>query len=98
VQYDHSRLELVNVDEGEFLGRDGQPVALAHRDENGTVPISISRPPGAVGISGSGVVCTLTFQAKAPGDANISIVQPEIRNSKQQAVQATGTQGVVHIQ
>ena len=98
VQYDHTRLQLVNVDEGEFLGRDGQPVALAHRDENGAVPISISRPPGAVGISGSGVVCTLTFQAKAPGNANISIVQPEVRNSKQQAVQAAGTQGVVHIQ
>jgi general secretion pathway protein D len=98
VHYDHTRLELVNVDDGEFLGRDGQPVALAHRDENGIVPISISRPPGATGVTGSGVVCTLTFQAKAPGAAAISIVQPEVRNSKQQAVQATGAQGVVHIQ
>ncbi len=98
LHYDHTRLQLVNVDGGEFLGRDGQPVALAHRDDNGVAPISISRPPGATGISGSGVICTLTFQAKAPGAADISIVQPEIRNSKQQAVPAAGAQGVVHIQ
>lgn len=98
VQYDQSRLTLVNVDNGDFLGRDGQSVALAHRDDNGTVPISISRPPGAAGISGSGLLCTLTFQAKAPGDARISVVQPVVRNSKQQAEPATGSQGVVHIQ
>jgi general secretion pathway protein D len=98
VHYDHSKLALVNVDDGDFLGKDGQPVALAHRDQDGVVPISISRPPGASGVNGSGVLCTLTFQAKAAGNADISIVQPEVRNSKQQAVQATGAQGVVHIQ
>lgn len=99
MQYDHAKLQLVNVDVGDLLGRDGQAVALVHRDDGeGNVVISTSRPPGAAGISGNGTVCTLTFQAKAAGDATISINRPMVRNSKQQALPATGSQGVVHIQ
>ncbi len=97
VQYDHSKLQLVNVDVGDLLGRDGQAVALVHRDDDGNVAISTSRPPGTTGITGSGTLCTLTFQAKAAGDASIAITRPIVRNSKQQSLPATGSQGVVHI-
>jgi general secretion pathway protein D len=40
----------------------------------------------------------LTFQAKAPGDASITITKPVVRNSAQQSVPATGSQAVVHVQ
>ncbi len=97
--YDQSKLQLVNVDTGDLLGKDGQAVSLVHRDDGaGNVAISTSRPPGVAGISGSGIVCTLTFQAKAAGDANLAITRPVVRNSKQQALPATGSQGVIHIQ
>ena len=47
VQYDPSRLSLVNVDAGDFLSRDGQAVALVHRDDGpGTITVNASRPPG----------------------------------------------------
>lgn len=104
VQYDTSKLSLVNVDlgdprQGDFLGKDGQAIALAHRDDgNGNVAIAASRPPGTRGVDGSGTLCVLTFQAKAPGDAAISISRPVVRNSQQQVVPATGSQAVVHIQ
>lgn len=99
VQYDAGRLSLINVDGGDFLGRDGQAVALVHRDDGaGGVTISASRPPGAGGISGAGAVCILTFQAKQPGDATISITRPAARNSAQQAIPASGSQAVVHVQ
>lgn len=99
VNYDASRLNLINVDAGDFLGHDGQAVALVHRDDgNGGVAISASRPPGVAGISGSGPLCTMTFQAKAPGDATISITRPGAKNSSQQSLPATGSQTVVHIQ
>ena len=53
MQFNPAVLELVNVDAGDFLGRDGQAVAIVHRDEgNGLVTISTSRPPGATGVSG----------------------------------------------
>ncbi len=99
MQYDASKLSLVNVDVGDLLGKDGQPVALVHRDDGGgNVAISASRPPGVAGINGSGTVCTLSFQAKAPGDASIALSRPVVRNSKQQQLDATGSQAVVHIQ
>jgi general secretion pathway protein D len=99
MQYDATRLSLINVDVGDLLGKDGQPVALVHRDDGGgNVTISASRPPGVAGVNGAGTVCTLTFQAKAAGDASIALVRPVVRNSKQQQLSATGSQAVVHIQ
>jgi general secretion pathway protein D len=64
IQYNPATLSLVNVDTGDFLGRDGQVVALVHRDDGpGSININASRPPGAAGVSGAGVVCVLSFQA-----------------------------------
>jgi general secretion pathway protein D len=33
MHYDASKLSLISVDNGDFLGRDGQAVALTHRDD-----------------------------------------------------------------
>lgn len=99
LQYDSARLNLVNVDLGNFLNKDGQPVALVHRDDgSGGVAISASRPPGVKGVSGGGSVVMLTFQAKSAGDASIAITRPVVRNSSQQSLPATGSQAVVHVQ
>ncbi len=99
VQYDQSKLTLINVDSGTFLGSDAQPVALTHSDDgNGGVKINLARPPGVAGISGSGPLCTMTFMTKAPGDAVISIVRPGVRNSSQAAMPVAGSQTTVHIQ
>ena len=99
MQYDATKLSLVNVDVGDLLGKDGQPVALVHRDDGGgNVVISASRPPGVAGITGAGTICTMTFEAKSAGDASIAITRPVVRNSKQQQLEATGSQAVVHIQ
>jgi general secretion pathway protein D len=106
VQYDQTKLSLINVDLGDasgkgvnFLGQDGQAVALVHRDDgNGNVSISASRPPGTHGVTGSGTVCVLTFQAKAPGDAAVVITRPVVRNSTQQPLPATGSRAIVQIQ
>jgi general secretion pathway protein D len=98
VQYDPSKLALVNVGDGDFLGRDGQAVALVHRDDGpGNIVINASRPPGAVGVSGAGVVCVLTFQAKAAGNAPISITHPSAMTSAQQPVQGEATQTTITV-
>jgi general secretion pathway protein D len=104
VQYDASKLTLINVDTDDpqnpnVLGKDGQAVALAHRDDGkGNAAVAASRPPGTKGVTGSGALCVLTFQAKAPGDASVAIVRPVVRNSQQQPIPAMGSQAVVHIQ
>jgi general secretion pathway protein D len=100
IQYDQNKLTLINVDAGNYLGGgDGQAVALVHRDDgSGGVAITASRPPGVAGVNGSGLVCNLTFQAKAPGEATIAITRPGAKNSAQQSLPVSGSQTTVHIQ
>ncbi|HTX42766.1 MAG TPA: secretin N-terminal domain-containing protein [Acidobacteriaceae bacterium] len=103
VQYDASKLSLINADlpdprNPNFLGKDGQAITLVHRDDgNGNVSVVASRPPGVKGVSGSGTLCVLTFQAKAPGSASVAITRPVVRNSQQQVLPATGSQAIVLI-
>ena len=96
VQYDASKLALVNVGDGDFLQSDGQAVALVHRDDGpGNIVINASRPPGAVGVSGAGVVCVLTFQAKTAGSAQLTIAHPSAMTSAQQPVQGEAAQTTI---
>jgi general secretion pathway protein D len=98
ISYDPSRLSLVNIDSGNFLSSDGQAVALVHRDNGpGTINVVASRPPGAAGVSGSGVVCVLTFQAKTAGDSVIAITRPGAVNGSQQQLPATGGQVSIQV-
>ncbi len=98
LQFNPAVLELVNVDSGDLLGRDGQAVSIVHRDEgNGLVTISTSRPPNVPGISGQGSVATLTFKATAAGDSNLALVKVGARNSAQANLPAVGSQAVVHV-
>ncbi len=98
VKFNSTVLQLVNVDSGDFLGRDGQATSIVHRDDgNGLVAISTNRPPNAPGVSGSGSLCTLTFKAVAPGDATLSLVKVGALNSAQANLPAVGSQAVVHV-
>jgi general secretion pathway protein D len=98
LQFNPAVLQLVNVDAGSLLARDGQAVSIVHRDEgNGLVTISTSRPPNSQGISGQGSVATLTFKAVAAGDSNLALVKVGARNSTQANLPAVGSQSVVHV-
>jgi general secretion pathway protein D len=99
IQYDASKLSLVNVDSGDLLARDGQAVALVHRDDGpGMITIAASRPPGTAGVTGSGAVCTLTFQAKQAGESDVIITRPGALDSAQHPVPASAQNAhiVVH--
>jgi general secretion pathway protein D len=98
MQFDPRVLQLVNVDAGDLLSRDGLAVALVHRDEgNGAVTISATRPPGAKGVDGQGTLCTLTFKAVAAGDSTLALTRIGAKNSEQVSVTTMGNQGVVHV-
>src|SRR5260370_16924389 len=78
VSYDKQGLNLLNISNGKVLSEGEQVVALVHREDpsNGAVEITASRPPGAEGLSGHGVVTTLTFQAKTTAPLPIKIPNP----------------------
>lgn len=93
IEYDPSRLSLVNVGSGDLLSRDGQTVAESHSDDGpGNITLNISRPRSARGVNGAGVVAVLSFQAKAPGQTSIAITRAGGLNGRQQPVAAQGSQ------
>ncbi|MGB0065206.1 MAG: cohesin domain-containing protein [Terracidiphilus sp.] len=93
LQYDSTKLQLTGASTGDLLGRDGQPTGISHVEEPaGTVVLSISRPPGTHGVTGTGVVCTLTFQAKATGQSGLSLTRAAVMNSSQQQVKVGAMQ------
>ncbi len=98
LQFNPAVLQLVNVDSGDLLGRDGQAVAVVHRDEgNGLVTISASRPPSVAGVTGQGAVCVLTFKAIGAGDSNLSLPKVGAKDSRQASIPAVGSTAIVHV-
>jgi len=85
LHYDASKLMLVNVAPGDLLTRDGQAAPPIHSDEPaGNLTLGMARPPGTHGVTGTGVVCVLTFQAKVPGSSDLTITRASVVNSAQQ--------------
>jgi general secretion pathway protein D len=102
VQYDADKLELVGVSDGDLLSRDGRAAGLSHREDiaggKSTVTINASRPQGAPGVSGPGVVCLLNFRAKAPGASEIAVTRPGAITSAQQPLPADGGRVSIQVQ
>jgi len=99
IQYDPSKLSLVNVGDGDLLNRDGQIVSMAHRDDGpGNLTLNVSRPPGAPGVNGAGVICVLTFQATTKGQSDISIARAGAMNSAGKPLQAQTSQTTIVVQ
>jgi len=99
IQYDASKMTLINVDSGDLLGKDGQAVALVHRDDGpGMITIAASRPPGTAGVAGAGAVCILSFQAKQAGESDVVITRPGALDSGQRPLQVSAQNAHVVIQ
>ena len=94
IQYDPSRLSLVNVSAGNYLNRDGQAADPIHSDPDGkgNLTVNASRPPGVAGVSGAGVVYVLSFQAKAAGESALVLTKAGVANSTHQPVPTQGSQ------
>jgi len=99
ISYNPNVLELVNVSNGNLLSKDGQAVALVHREDTttGLLQVTATRPPNSGGISGDGEVFTLTFMARAPGTSQLSIVRDGIRDAAMQMIQASGGQATISV-
>jgi general secretion pathway protein D len=92
IHYDPASLSLVNVNPGDLLSRDGQAVALIHRDDGpGDITINAARPPGAAGVSGAGVVCVLSFQARVAGQSSLAMTRAAAVTSKQSVLPGKGS-------
>ncbi len=99
ITYDPKVLQFVSVSNGEFLSRDGQPVALVHRDDSsvGKLQVTAQRPAGSSGVTGDGTVFSLVFMAKAKGTGAVTITIPGARNSQNQPLDVQGSQALVTV-
>jgi len=99
ITYDPKVLQFVSVSNGEFLSRDGQPVALVHRDDSsvGKLQVTAQRPAGSAGISGDGTVFSLVFMAKTKGTGAVTITIPGARNSQNQPLDVQGSQAAITV-
>ncbi len=100
VSYDPKILQVVNISNGGLLSQDGQIVTLVHRDDDstGALQVTATRPPGATGISGQGVVVTLTFMAKGSGQSTLAISKGGARDPAMQALPVAGAVATVTVQ
>jgi general secretion pathway protein D len=93
IHYDPAKLSLVNVSAGNFLNRGGQSADPIHLDDGkGTLTVNASRPPGAPGASGPGVVYVVSFQAKAAGESVLVLGQMGVADSAHNSVPVQGSQ------
>jgi len=100
IAYDKEGLQLLNISNGSFLSQGEQVVALVHREDpsSGTIEITPSRPPKSEGVSGHGVVTTLTFQAKTCGRFPVKITKAALVHPDQQQTPASGSEVTVSVQ
>ncbi len=92
VQFDPKMVKLNDAVRGDFLSSDGQPALFTKNilNDAGTATLDINRLPRATGVSGSGAVVTLQFQALGRGNSTITLPNLSVRNSQGQVI-ATAT-------
>ncbi len=91
LKYDNKVLKLVEVQKGAFLGGDGQQITFSDSkvDESGVAIVNMNRVPGAGGISGSGTLLTLKFQAVGAGVSPVRFEEVTLRDARLETIAVT---------
>jgi general secretion pathway protein D len=99
LQYDPKVISVEDVRQGGFLSGGTQPIAIVQRvdKERGQAIISATRMPNTPGISGTGTLFGVQIRAIAPGNATISIVQVNARDSQQRPIQLVTGEAKVQV-
>jgi len=84
IQFDPKFLRLNDVSLGDFFSKDGrQPVFTKNiQNDTGAAIIQLNHPPGSRGVSGSGTLVSLNFQAVARGATAVIIPHLTVRDSQ----------------
>ena len=82
IKFDPAQVRLNEVAAGDLLTRDGVKVTKEQdiRNDSGEATVALTRLPGAKGVSGAGVVATLSFSALTKGSSTVSITGASLKN------------------
>lgn len=91
ISWDPALLRLTDIAPAELLTRDGGRMTSVKdiRNDTGQATLSVSRPAGSPGISGSGTVATLTFVGTGPGSGMITVAELALTNTRNQQQSVT---------
>ncbi|MDZ4803086.1 MAG: cohesin domain-containing protein [Bryobacteraceae bacterium] len=84
LKFDPKMLRVTSVQAGSLMGGDGQKIDFTPNvmNETGDVAVNLSRTPGSGGVSGSGTVLTVTFQAIGRGASKVQVLDASFRNTQ----------------
>ena len=99
IRFDPKVLRLNDVVRGNLLTSDGQQVAFSKNilNDTGEASVNITRFPSTGGVSGSGSIVTLVFQAIGRGDTVVTAPQLTLRNSQSQPILTATPQLTVNV-
>jgi hypothetical protein len=99
VSYDKEGLRIINISNGNFLSQGQQVVALVRRDDpsSGVVEITASRPSASGGVSGHGIIATLTFEARESGQFLVKITNGSVIQADEQPTAVSGSEMTVSV-
>lgn len=100
VTFDPRVLEFDHGVEGAFLQSDGNQTAFfaATSSRGGSVVVGLSRLGRVPGVSGSGDLCVLNFNAIGPGNAALAFSRAKVRDASNQIIPSIFQPAVVVVQ
>jgi len=96
IQFDPKILRLNDIARGDTFFNDGV-FTKSILNDTGTATVQLSRLPGTPGVSGSGVIVTLNFQAIGKGAATVTVPNFVVKNSAGQVVASGSPQFTVNV-
>jgi len=99
IQYDPKVVKLNDLGKGDFFSSDGQIPVFTKNIQNdaGMAAVTLNRMPGSAGVSGSGVLVTMVFQAVAPGTTTVRIPNLSVRDASGAVVASGVPQMVINV-
>lgn len=90
LSYDPKVMDFKTAGEGMFLKNDGQQTSFlfSNNVKTGTVDLYMTRIGDVGGVSGSGQLCSVTFQAKSAGTSELSVKGMKLTNFSREQVKA----------
>jgi len=100
IKYDPAQLRLNDMGPGELMTRDGTRVTAVKdiRNDNGEASLTLARPPGSGGVSGSGALAVLNFVAVGKGTSKVTVVDSTLKSALGQTVNVALGEALVRVQ
>jgi general secretion pathway protein D len=99
VTFDPKVVKLNDAGRGDFFSSDGQVPLFTKNIQNdtGAAAMNLNRLPNTPGVSGSGVLATLIFQAVAKGSTTVTVPSLTVRNAQGQVVFSGSPQMTINV-